>query len=153
MHGTNVTSRYDHYITPKSTPLSVRLPKHAYRYVEAEAKRTRRSRGAIVAELAEEAARARVFPGIGFRDGPTGRRAWLEGTALDVWQVVLAYRDFGSLERLIEESELSEAHARRCLAYYERFPDEIDELIELSQRPLEHLRREYPFAEVLRDAG
>src|SRR5918992_23572 len=103
----------------KSTPLSVRLPDYTYRFVEAEAKRTRRSRGSIVAELADEAARGRAFPGIGFRDGPTGRRAWLEVTALDVWQVIAALHSLGSLDR----------------------------------RPLEELRRDYPFIEVLADSA
>ena len=136
----------------KSMPFSVRLPEHAATFVEAEAQRTRRSRGSIVAELAEEAARARTFPGIGFRDGSAGRRAWLEGTGLDIWQVIAVHEDTGSIEGLSSESGISAAQARTCLAYYERFPEEVDELVALNRRPLEELRREYPFIEVLGDS-
>lgn len=147
-----VATHYTRYMTIRSKPFSVRLPEHAATFVEAEAQRTRRSRGSIVAELAEEAARARTFPGIGFRDGPAGRRAWLEGTGLDIWQVIAAYEDAESIASSGAESGISPAQARTCLAYYERFPEEIDELIALSRRPLEELRREYPFIEVLADS-
>ncbi|MBA3945620.1 MAG: hypothetical protein H0X37_13770 [Herpetosiphonaceae bacterium] len=36
------------------------------------------------------------FPGIGFRGPKHDRRAWLLGTALDVWEVIEAYPPCGS---------------------------------------------------------
>jgi len=44
----------------------------------------------------------RLFPGVAFRGADWERRAWVMGTALDVWQIVDAYRDFGSMERRCE---------------------------------------------------
>jgi len=46
----------------KSKPFSIRLSQTTNRFVEAEARRTKRSKGAIVEALTEEAARMRRFP-------------------------------------------------------------------------------------------
>jgi len=51
----------------KGEPFSVRFSLSTDRFVEAEARRTRRSKSAVVEALTEEAARMRRFPGIGFR--------------------------------------------------------------------------------------
>jgi hypothetical protein len=67
------------------------------------------------------------------------------GTAFDLWQIVDARRDFGSVEAMVAEGNLSERQIRLALAYHERFPDEIDEAITLQRRPLAKLRAEYPF--------
>lgn len=126
----------------------MRLSRGLDALVSEEARRTRRSKGAIVEGLAEEALRMRLFPGIAFRGADWERRPWVIGTAFDAWQVVDAYRDFGSVERMVEEGNLSEAQIRLALAYHERFPDEIDEDIARNRRPLEDLRAEYPFIDV-----
>lgn len=133
----------------KAAPLSLRLSKDTDALVAEEARRTRRSKGAVVEALAEEALRCRMFPGIAFRGADWERRAWLIGTALDVWQVVRAYQDFGSLDRMVAESDLDERQVKLALAYYERFPDEIDEHIARDRRSLEELRREYPMIDVI----
>jgi uncharacterized protein (DUF433 family) len=97
----------------------------------------------------EEARRTRIFPGIAFRSEDWDRRAWVIGTAFDVWQIVDAHRDVGSVEAMVAEgSSLSERQIRLALAYYERFPEEIEEAIALQRRPLAQLRAEYPFIEV-----
>ena len=82
----------------KSAPFSMRLSKRMEALVDQEATRTGRSKGAIVEALAEEALRMRLFPGIAFRGVDWERRAWVIGTALDVWQIVDAHRDIGSIE-------------------------------------------------------
>ena len=106
----------------KSEPFSLRLAPDLEAFVEDEARRTRRSKGAVVAALAAEALKTRLFPGVAFRGEDWNRRAWVLGTALDVWQVVDAYRNFGSVETMTEGSDLSERHVRLALAYHERFP-------------------------------
>lgn len=129
----------------KSRPFSIRISAETEEMVAAEARRTHRSKGAVIEALAEEALRMRMFPGIAFRGDDFNRRAWLIGTALDVWQVVDAHRDLRSVEALVAAGEVSERQARLALAYSERFPDEIEEAIAQSRRPLERLRAEYPF--------
>jgi hypothetical protein len=134
-------------VAAKSKPFSVRISADTDQLISAEARRTRRSKGAVLEGLAEEALRARMFPGIAFRGEDWERRPWVIGTAFDVWQVVDAYRDLGSVEATVAAGTLSRRAIRLARAYYERFPDEIDEAIARNRRPLAQLRDEYPFAE------
>lgn len=129
----------------KGEPLTVRLSPATERIVRAEARRTRRPRSAIVEALTEEAARARRFPGIAFRGDDARRRAWVIGTALDVWEIAHMAEDFGSVERLVRETHLTEPRVRSALAYRDEFPDEIADAIEDNRRPPEELRSLYPF--------
>jgi uncharacterized protein (DUF433 family) len=129
----------------KSQPFSIRISPATEKLIAAEARRTHRSKGAVIEALAEEALRTRIFPGIAFRGEDWDRRPWVIGTALDVWQIVDAHRDVGSVEAMVAEGSLSERQVRLALAYYERFPEEIDEAIALNRRPLAQLRTEYPF--------
>jgi hypothetical protein len=135
-------------VEAKSAPFSMRLSSRLDALVSEEARRTRRSKGAIVEGLAEEALRMRLFPGVAFRGADWERRPWVIGTAFDIWQIVDAHRDFGSVERMVEQGNLNEGQIRLALAYHERFPDEIDEDIARNRRPLEELRTEYPFIDV-----
>jgi uncharacterized protein (DUF433 family) len=113
-----------------------------------EARRTRRSKGAVVEALAEEALKTRLFPGIAFRGSDWERRAWVIGTALDVWEIVLAHRDFESVEQMAAKTDLSERQIRLALSYHDRFPAEIDEMIVRNQQSLVSLRAAYPTIDV-----
>ena len=132
----------------KSEPFSLRLSPVMETLVSEEARRTRRSKGAVIEALAAEALKTRLFPGIAFRGVDWERRAWLIGTALDVWQIVDAYRDFRSVERMAAETDLPERAVRLALAYHDRFPDEIDEMIERNRATLDDLRTRFPTIDV-----
>ncbi len=134
----------------KSAPFSMRLSKRMEALVQAEAQRTGRSMGAIVEGLAEEAMRMRLFPGISFRGADWERRAWVIGTALDVWQIIDAHRDINSVKRMAEGGSASERQIQLALDYYKRFPEEIDIAIAENRRPIEQLEEEFPFIEVSR---
>lgn len=134
----------------KSAPFSMRLSKRVEALVDQEARRTGRSRGAIVEALAEEALRMRLFPGIAFKGADWERRAWVIGTALDVWQIVDAHHDMGAVERMVEDGAANERQIRLALAYYERFPEEIDAAIAENGRTIEQLEEEFPFIAVSR---
>ena len=129
----------------KSKPLSVRISTRTEQMIAAEARRTHRSKGAVIESLAEEALRARMFPGIAFRGEDFDRRPWVIGAALDIWQIVDTRRDFNSIEAMVAEGNLSERAIRLALAYQESFPEEIEEAIALNRRPLAQLQAEYPF--------
>jgi uncharacterized protein (DUF433 family) len=118
--------------------------------VDVEARRTGRSKGAIVEALAEEALRMRLFPGIGFMGRDWDRRAWVMGTGLDVWQVIDIYKDVGSVERMVEGWSINERQIQLALDYYKMFPEEIDAMIADNKRPIEQLEEEYPSIPVLR---
>jgi hypothetical protein len=128
----------------------MRLSERMEALVQSEARRTGRSKGAIVEGLAEEAMRMRLFPGIAFRGADWERRAWVIGTALDKWQIVAAYQDLGSVERMVEGGSASERQIRLALDYYERFPEEIDAAIAENRRTIDQLEEEFPFIEVSR---
>lgn len=133
----------------KSAPFSMRLSPTVDSLVSAEAARTRRSKGSVVESLVDEALRMRLFPGIAFRGEDWDRRPWVLGTAFDVWQIVEAYEDLGSLERMTAGGAIGERQIRVALAYYERFPHEVDEAIARNRRSLDELRAEYPFIELI----
>jgi len=128
----------------------MRISKGLETFVEREARRTGRSKGAVVEALADEALRMRLFPGIAFRGTDWDRRAWVMGTAFDVWQIVEAYQDIHSVERMAEDGSVGERQIRLALDYYKRFPDEIDEAIAENRRPIEQLEQEFPFIAVSR---
>jgi len=131
----------------KGQPFSVRLETETEKLVEAEAKRTRRSKSAVVEAFTEEAARTRRFPGIGFRGDDARRRAWVIGSGLDVWEIMQMLDDFGSVERLVADSQLSAAQIRLARAYRDAYPQEIDDAIADNRRPTADLATLYPFVE------
>lgn len=92
---------------------------------------------------AEEAARVERHPGIAFRGSEGRRRAWVPGTALDVWEIIAGFEERGR-QRLLEESGISVDHIAVALAYYEAYRDEVDEMIEENNRPLKYWRERYP---------
>lgn len=136
-------------VVRKSEPFSMRLSLVTDELITREAKRTRRSKGAVVESLAEEALRTRRLPGTAFRGTDWSRRAWVIGTALDVWEIVAASRGFDSPEHMVAETHLTEAQIRLALAYHREFPVEIDNAIAENERPIEQLRREYPAIDTL----
>jgi len=115
--------------------------------VEDEARRTKRSKSAIVEALTEEAVRTRRFPGIGFRGEDATRRPWVIGSGLDVWEIAQMIEDFGSLQSVVEQTQLSERQARLAAAYRDSYPEEIEQAISENRRTAEQWRELYPFIE------
>ena len=133
----------------KSEPITLRLSSELDRWVTDEARRTRRPKGTVVEALAEEALKARRFPGIAFRGDDWDRRAWMSGSALDVWEIVRAYQECGSVDELSSQGSLSERQVKVALAYYEHYPEEIDARLERDRRRLDELQAAYPGVAVL----
>lgn len=129
----------------KSEPFSIRLSAATDRLVEAEARRTRRSKGAIVEQLTEEAARVRRFPGVGFHGDDVSRVPWVIGTGLDIWEIIEMLEDFGSEKKLVRETHLTAAGVRLAVAYRDEYPEEIAEAVAANRRPVEEWHSLYPF--------
>jgi hypothetical protein len=127
----------------KGRPFTVRLTPGIEQWIEQEASHTRRARSVVVEDLLDEAIRVRRFPGLAFRGAMHDRRAWLVGTALDIWEVIEAYGKMGP-ERLRAESDLSEQQIRLALSYYHQFPKEIDIAIAENRRTEEEWHALYP---------
>lgn len=102
----------------------------------------------MTAELLDEAMRMRHAPGIAFADSITGRRAIIAGTGLDVWEVIAAWQMAGKKFDTLQDDFpwLSEVQLRAALAYYERYPAEIDVRLERERAwTPEQLQQTLPF--------
>lgn len=86
---------------------------------------------ALAAEMLCEAARMRQCPGVVFADGPAGRRARIEGTGIEVWELISSYLAVGKDEGRLREAYhwLSERQILAALGYDRMYPREIEELI------------------------
>jgi uncharacterized protein (DUF433 family) len=113
--------------------------------VDEEAKRTHRSKSAIVEALTEEAIRLRRFAGVGFRGEDAARRAWVIGSGLDVWEIIQMLDDLGSITRLTDETQLTERQVRLAIAYRDSYPDETAEALAQNRRDVAEWRELYPF--------
>src|SRR6266511_1707484 len=131
----------------KGEPFSVRLTLTTGRAVEGEARRTKRAKGAFCEALTEEAMKMRRFPGIAFRGDEARRRPWVIGTGLDVWEIAQMLEDFGAVEKLVRDTQLTQQQVRLAAAYRDAYPAEIDEAIAENRRTAHELRELYPFIE------
>jgi uncharacterized protein (DUF433 family) len=119
-----------------SSGREIALPRDLEREIVREAESRGQTWEAATTDLLTEAVRMRRAPGILFADGPTGRRAVVAGSGLDVWEVIAAWREGGrDFEDLMRNYEwLTEAQLRSALRYYELYPEEIDARLEKERR-------------------
>ncbi len=126
---------------------SLRIPHDIADTIKDMADAIDRDFSTVVNELLAEAVKIRRCPGILFADGPSGRRAILAGTGLDVWEVIATYK---SLDRNVARLRvayhwLSEAQLRAALGYYSAYPDEIERQIARNDAwTKEGLARQHP---------
>jgi hypothetical protein len=74
---------------------SIRLPKEAVKEIEALASVAGRDFSGIARDLLIEAVKIRRCPGVTFADGPTGRRAKIAGTGIDIWEFIATFKGLG----------------------------------------------------------
>ena len=126
----------------------IRIPDELDQEISRESETRGKSWSATTTELLEEGIRMRRVPGIAFADGPSGRRAILAGTGLDVWEIIATWRAAAGSDTVLRQSYpwLTEPQLRAALAYYELYPDEINARLEIeAQWTPERVRRELPF--------
>lgn len=112
--------------------------------MEADARRRGEPKARTAERLIEEGLRMDAFPGIVFRDGPTGRRAGL-AAGPDVWEVIGAVKGSGlsgeaALAAAAEWSNLTATQVSLAVRYYGEYQDEIDDRIRLNEEEAERLR-------------
>jgi hypothetical protein len=134
-------------------PTSFRLPDDLLERLDEEAAASGTSVTALVTALLDEGMKTHRFPGIVYRDGPTGRRAALVGGP-DVWEIVRAVsqakgRGEARLRTVAKEHDLPLGRARLAVEFYAAFPDEIDERIEADERAAARIREEITRRETL----
>jgi uncharacterized protein (DUF433 family) len=111
--------------------LSVRVPAPTLHRLEERAREIRETRTGLAERYLEEGLRMDEHPNIGFVDGPTGRRAVLIGTGLDVWEVIGTVKQSrGSADAAARYHDLTTAQVRGAVRYYGAFKDEVDAILE-----------------------
>lgn len=132
----------------KGQPFSVRFTKSVDAYVDEEARRTGRSKSAVVEDLALEASKARRFPGVAFQGDWPDRKPVIIDTGFDVWQLCETVDNYGSVAKVVADFPLvTELHCRLARSYREAFPDEIELAIAHNNRSKDELDALYPFVE------
>lgn len=115
-----------------------------YRHAVELAKAQGRDEGELLDELIEESMRMSEQPGIGFKGGAAGRRAWVVGTGLDVWEMIELYRSMDRETLLDSMENVSGTSLRAALSYHESYPEEIEAAIEENALPPEHWHGLHP---------
>jgi len=110
---------------------SLRIRRETVRAMQEIAEESNADFSAVANELLDEATRMRRCPGIVFAHGPTGSRARVAGTGIDVWEIVATYKSLrNSFKRLRKACpQLTESQLLSALNYYRCFRDEIDRRI------------------------
>lgn len=90
-----------------------------------------RRKSTLAAEMLCEAAKMRRCPGVVFADGPAGRRARIEGTGIEIWEVISSYLALGKNEQRLREAYhwLSERQILAALGYERAYSREIEDLV------------------------
>jgi uncharacterized protein (DUF433 family) len=98
--------------------------------------------------LLEEAVRMARVPGIIFVEGRERRRAAVAFSGLEVWDIVSTWKETGENSDAVAEAypELSDAQLGAALAYYRRYPEDIDARLEREAHwTPERVAEEFPF--------
>ncbi len=133
-----------------SKVVSIRLSDDQYERLQRLAKRERRAPSSVAGQMLEEELRMREFPCIAFRDTGGDRHAYLRGTGVKVWLLELIARAYDySLPEIVEHLGLAEESIREGLLYAERYRQEIDEAIEISEWNAEHIWEILPNVEIV----
>ena len=127
---------------------SIRLPKEAIKEIEALASGTGKDFSGIARDLLIEAVKMRRCPGVTFADGPTGRRARIAGTGIDIWEFVATFKGLGENYDKLKKTYhwLSDQQIRSALSYYALYPDDIEERINRNEDiTQEQIIKRFPF--------
>lgn len=127
---------------------SIRLPEDAVKEIEALASGTGKDFSGLARDLLVEAIKMRRCPGVTFADGPTGRRARIAGTGIDIWEFIAMFKGLGENYDKLKKTYhwLSDQQIRSALSYYALYPDDIDEKITRNEDiTQERVIKRFPF--------
>jgi hypothetical protein len=117
-----------------SAPISIRFDERLLARLRRRAQATPGATPSGLAQrLVDEGLRMAEYPGIVFKEGPSGRRAAL-ALGPDVWEVIKFLREIDergaeAVAAAAEMLRLTDAQVRIAMHYYSAYPDEIDEEI------------------------
>lgn len=139
----------------RSMVLSMRLPRESGERLKRLAHRHGWTPSDASARLIEEGLRRAEFAFIDFRDSAAGRQAYLQGSTLAVWEVVMLLRSYqGNTTAVAAHLRWPEAKVRAAEHYAQVFPDEVENAIrENEAADLITLKRMLPQATLFRHSA
>jgi len=114
---------------------SIRIDKKTLSEVESLLHTKKETFSSLTSELIAEAVKMRKCPGIVLVDGPAGRRARIEGTGIDVWELISAYEEFNNDLSALKEAFhwLTDRQIMAANGYAKAYPDEIERFIKMNR--------------------
>lgn len=125
-----------------------RIPSRSRAAIDEIARRTGRDFSTVAGEMLDEAVRMRRIPGIVFADNRGGRVPRIDGTGLEVFEIIGQYRAVDEDWTLLKQEfpTLSDSQLRAALAYAEAYPEEVDARLRAEEQwTPEHVWSTYPF--------
>ena len=134
--------------TTNSMVISMRLPMESGKRLKRMANRHGWTPSDASARLVEEGLRRSEFAFIDFRDSPAGRQAYIQGSTLAVWEVMLLVRSYETdASAVARHLRWPEAKVQAAVQYAQAFPEEIKEaMAENESTDFEALKRMLPQA-------
>ena len=132
----------------RSVVISMRLPVESGDRLKRMATRHGWTASDASARLVEEGLRRAEFAFIDFRDSAAGRQAYVQGTTLAVWEVMLLVRSYKkNVAAVARHLNWPEAKVQAAINYAKTFPGEIRmALTENASVDFEALKRMLPQA-------
>lgn len=107
--------------------ISMRLPADSGNRLKRMANRHGWTPSDASARLVEEGLRRSDFAFIDFRDSAAGRQAYIQGSSLAVWEVMLLVRSYkADVSPVAKHLKWPEAKVQAAVNYAKAFPEEIE---------------------------
>jgi hypothetical protein len=141
--------------TTRSVVISMRLPAESGNRLKRMANRHGWTPSDASARLVEEGLRRSEFAFVDFRDSPAGRQAYIQGSTLAVWEVLLLVQSYkADVSAVARHLKWPEARVQAAINYAKAFPEEIEgALSENAATDFEALKRMLPQATELVSRG
>lgn len=92
-----------------------------------QARRSRMAPRTLAQRYVDEGLRREAHPLVRFAEGPSGRRAALVGSGLDVWEAIASVQENdGDLRAAAESLQVPVGLVQAAVAYYGDYREEID---------------------------
>jgi hypothetical protein len=117
-----------------SDHFTLRLRPGVSERLAAQAQRAGLAPRTLAQRYVDESLRREDHPLVRFADGPSGRRAALVGSGLDIWEVIATVRENGNdPEEAAAYLEVAPGLVQAAISYYGDYRDEIDAEIALNE--------------------
>jgi hypothetical protein len=132
----------------RSVVVSMRLPAESGTRLKRMANRHGWTPSDASARLVEEGLRRSEFAFIDFRDSPAGRQAYIQGSTLAAWEVMLLVQSHkDDVSAVARHLKWPEARVQAAINYAKAFPEEIETaLSENADTDFDALKRMLPQA-------